>query len=192
MNHVLSTHLFVNHRLTVALAGPDPARRHSGRGDLLRPAAPGLPRQGPDRGTRPLVPRLRAEAALAARAHVHRRDLGPLRPARRHHHHRAGEGASASQMVDEIKRALEIAETIPFRYLIQHIGVGGRGVRRAQVRRRLHGARGAEPVRPAARRGDPAGEHSQRASPAPSGCCCSMELTHLGPELLLRRRPRAT
>src|SRR5271166_4400726 len=26
-------------------------------------------------------------------------------------------------MVDEIKRALEIAETIPFRYLIQHIGV---------------------------------------------------------------------
>jgi sugar phosphate isomerase/epimerase len=29
------------------------------------------------------------------------------------------------QMVDEIKRALEIAETIPFRYLIQHMGVGG-------------------------------------------------------------------
>src|SRR5215467_13946535 len=27
------------------------------------------------------------------------------------------------QMVDEIKRALEIAETIPCRYLIQHIGV---------------------------------------------------------------------
>src|SRR6185437_4677497 len=27
--------------------------------------------------------------------------------------------------VDEIKRALEIAESIPFRYLIQHIGVGG-------------------------------------------------------------------
>jgi sugar phosphate isomerase/epimerase len=28
-------------------------------------------------------------------------------------------------MVDEIKRAMEIADTIPFRYLIQHIGVGG-------------------------------------------------------------------
>jgi len=28
-------------------------------------------------------------------------------------------------MVDEIKRALEIAETVPFRYLIQHIGTGG-------------------------------------------------------------------
>lgn len=26
--------------------------------------------------------------------------------------------------VDEIKRALEIAETVPFRYLIQHVGVG--------------------------------------------------------------------
>src|SRR5687768_8218145 len=29
------------------------------------------------------------------------------------------------QMVDEIKRAIEIAETIPFKYLIQHLGVGG-------------------------------------------------------------------
>jgi sugar phosphate isomerase/epimerase len=29
------------------------------------------------------------------------------------------------QMVDEIKRALEIAEIIPFRYLIQHLGVSG-------------------------------------------------------------------
>jgi len=31
--------------------------------------------------------------------------------------------AKRLRMVDEIKRALEIAETIPFRYLIQHIGV---------------------------------------------------------------------
>ena len=28
-------------------------------------------------------------------------------------------------MVDEIKRALEIAEVVPFRYLVQHMGVGG-------------------------------------------------------------------
>ncbi len=28
-------------------------------------------------------------------------------------------------MVDEVKRALEIAETVPFRYLIQHLGVSG-------------------------------------------------------------------
>jgi sugar phosphate isomerase/epimerase len=27
--------------------------------------------------------------------------------------------------VDEIKRAIEIAETVPFRYLVQHLGVGG-------------------------------------------------------------------
>jgi sugar phosphate isomerase/epimerase len=27
--------------------------------------------------------------------------------------------------VDEIKRALEVAETVPFRFLIQHIGIGG-------------------------------------------------------------------
>mgnify|MGYP000639840707 CR=1 FL=1 len=30
-----------------------------------------------------------------------------------------------TQMLDEIKRALELAEIIPFRYLIQHIGAGG-------------------------------------------------------------------
>jgi sugar phosphate isomerase/epimerase len=29
------------------------------------------------------------------------------------------------QMVDEIKRALEISEVVPFRYLVQHVGVGG-------------------------------------------------------------------
>jgi sugar phosphate isomerase/epimerase len=29
------------------------------------------------------------------------------------------------EMVDEIKRAIDIAETVPFRYLIQHIGVAG-------------------------------------------------------------------
>ena len=29
------------------------------------------------------------------------------------------------QMVDQIKRAIEFAETVPFRYLIQHIGVAG-------------------------------------------------------------------
>ncbi len=28
-------------------------------------------------------------------------------------------------MVDEVKRVLEIAETVPYRYLIQHLGVGG-------------------------------------------------------------------
>jgi sugar phosphate isomerase/epimerase len=35
------------------------------------------------------------------------------------------EKAKRIQAVDEIKRALEVAEYIPFRYLVQHIGVGG-------------------------------------------------------------------
>jgi sugar phosphate isomerase/epimerase len=33
--------------------------------------------------------------------------------------------AKRNGMVDEIKRAIEIAEQIPFRYAIQHLGVGG-------------------------------------------------------------------
>jgi sugar phosphate isomerase/epimerase len=33
--------------------------------------------------------------------------------------------ADRIQWVGEIKRAIEIAETVPFRYLIQHLGVGG-------------------------------------------------------------------
>jgi sugar phosphate isomerase/epimerase len=32
--------------------------------------------------------------------------------------------AERIQCVDEIKRAIEIAETVPFRYLVQHLGVG--------------------------------------------------------------------
>lgn len=31
------------------------------------------------------------------------------------------------ESMDEIKRAIEIAEVLPFRYLVQHIGVGGEG-----------------------------------------------------------------
>ena len=44
-----------------------------------------------------------------------------------HSHINITERAKAERIksVDEIKRALEIAETIPFRYLIQHLGVGG-------------------------------------------------------------------
>ncbi|HEX8984105.1 MAG TPA: sugar phosphate isomerase/epimerase family protein [Bryobacteraceae bacterium] len=33
--------------------------------------------------------------------------------------------AKRIQMVDEIKRAIELSEQVPFRYLIQHLGVGG-------------------------------------------------------------------
>ena len=62
-------------------------------------------------------------------------------------------------MVDEIKRALEIAETIPFRYLIQHLGVAAEEFDERQGGCGVLIARRAERVRPAARRGDPAGEH---------------------------------
>ena len=93
-------------------ARQDSARGDSGRGDLLRAAAPGLPRSRPDHRTGPLVSRLGLEAAFPSRAHVHRRDLGPLGAARGDHITEPVKGKRL-EMVDEIKRALEIAETIP-------------------------------------------------------------------------------
>ena len=178
MQRALSTHLFVNHRLTVALLTGS-AGGHSGGGDLLRAAAPGLPQPGADRRTGPLVPRFRTEAAFAACADVHRRDLGPLGPARGGHHHRAGESPSGWRWWTRSSGAVEVAEVIPFRYLIQHIGVSARRVRRAQGGRGVLGAGGTELVRPPARRADPAGEHPQRAFERRSGWCSSWSMTHL-------------
>ena len=124
MNHALSTHVFVNHRLTTAT--------------LSRIEQAGMPeveifcaRQHLD---------YRNKAQVAELGHWFRdSDL------RLHSLHspmytddiwgRSGPHAVITitepvkskrlPMVDEIKRALEIAETVPFRYLIQHIGVGG-------------------------------------------------------------------
>lgn len=124
MNHVLSTHLFVNHRLTTAML----AKIHQA----------GIP----------------AVEIFCARQHLDYRDKPQITELghwfrdsdlRLHSLHspmyndefwgRSGPHSVISitetvkarrlEMVDEIKRALEIAETIPFRYLIQHIGVGG-------------------------------------------------------------------
>ncbi|HWB86144.1 MAG TPA: TIM barrel protein [Bryobacteraceae bacterium] len=124
MNHVLSTHLFVNHRLTVAL--------------LNRIQQSGIP----------------AVEIFCARQHLDYRDKAQIvelghwfRDAelKLHSLHspmytdeiwgRSGPHSIITiteqtkskrlQMVDEIKRALEIAEIIPFRYLIQHMGVSG-------------------------------------------------------------------
>jgi sugar phosphate isomerase/epimerase len=124
MNHVLSTHVFVNHRLTVAW--------------LNRIQQAGIP----------------AVEIFCARQHLDYRDKPQITELghwfrdselKLHSLHspmytdeiwgRSGPHAVVTitepvkaqrlQMVDEIKRALEIAETIPFRYLIQHIGVGG-------------------------------------------------------------------
>lgn len=124
MNHVLSTHLFANHRLTTVWL------------DKIWDA--GIP----------------AVEIFCARQHVDWTDASQIRQLaawfrdselKLHSLHspiytddvwgRSGPHAVISiteptkskrnVMVDEIKRALEIAENIPCRYLIQHLGVGG-------------------------------------------------------------------
>jgi sugar phosphate isomerase/epimerase len=124
MNHVLSTHLFVNHRLTSAL--------------LTRVQQLGIP----------------AVEIFCARQHLDYRDKAQITELghwfrdsdlKLHSLHspmyndefwgRSGPQAVITitepvkskrlPMVEEIKRALEIAEFIPFRYLVQHMGVSG-------------------------------------------------------------------
>jgi sugar phosphate isomerase/epimerase len=124
MRHVLSTHLFINHRLTVAQL------------DKIQHA--GIP----------------AVEIFCARQHLDYRDRAQIAELGHwfrdadltlHSMHapmyndefwgRSGPQSVISitepvkgkrlEMVDEIKRALEIAETIPFKYMVQHIGVSG-------------------------------------------------------------------
>src|SRR5271169_988587 len=124
MNHALSTHLFVNHRLTVAL--------------LSRIQQAGIP----------------AVEIFCARQHLDYRDKAQIAELghwfrdselKLHSLHspmytdeiwgRSGPHSVVTiteqvkgkrlLMVDEIKRAIEIAEVVPFRYLIQHMGVSG-------------------------------------------------------------------
>lgn len=124
MNHFLSTHLFVNHRLTVAL--------------LSRIQLAGIP----------------AVEIFCARQHLDYRDKAQIAELghwfrdselKLHSLHspmyndtiwgRSGPHAVVTitepiknkrlPMVEEIKRALEIAEVVPFQYLVQHIGVSG-------------------------------------------------------------------
>jgi len=124
MNHVLSTHLFVNHRLTSAL--------------LTRIQQAGIP----------------AVEVFCARQHLDYRDKAQIAELghwfrdsdlKLHSLHspmyndeiwgRSGPHAVISitepvkskrlEQVEEIKRAIEIAEVIPFQFLIQHMGVGG-------------------------------------------------------------------
>jgi sugar phosphate isomerase/epimerase len=124
MHHVLSTHLFINHRLTVAQL------------DKIQHA--GIP----------------AVEIFCARQHLDYRDRSQIAELghwfresdlKLHSIHapmyndefwgRSGPQSVITitepvkgkrlEMVDEIKRALEIAETIPFKYMVQHIGVSG-------------------------------------------------------------------
>src|SRR5207247_10598105 len=127
MNRVLSTHLFVNHRLTVAL--------------LNKILQAGIP----------------AVEIFCARQHLDYRDKAQINELGHwfrdsglalHSVHapmyndeiwgRSGPHAVITitepvkgrrlEMVDEIKRAIEIAEVVPFGYHIQHIGVSGEGL----------------------------------------------------------------
>ncbi len=124
MNHALSTHLFVNHRLTSAI--------------LSRIQQAGIPeveifcaRQHLD---------YRNKAQVAELGHWFRDSELKLYSLHAPMYTdeiwgRSGPHAVITitepvksqrlQQVDEIKRALEIAEAIPFRYLIQHLGVSG-------------------------------------------------------------------
>ena len=122
MDHVLSTHLFVNHRLTSALLG---------RIQQLGIAAVEIfcARQHLD---------YRDKAQVTELGHWFRDSELKLHSLHAPMYNdeiwgRSGPHAVVSitetvkaqrmQSVDEIKRALELAEVIPFKYLVQHMGV---------------------------------------------------------------------
>jgi sugar phosphate isomerase/epimerase len=124
MTHALSTHLFANHRLTTAT--------------LERIQNAGIPlveifcaRQHLDYRNRAQVAELGhwfrdSELKLhSLHAPMYTDDVwGRSGP---HAVINITEPVKAKRVaiVDEIKRAIELAEYVPFRYLIQHIGVGG-------------------------------------------------------------------
>jgi sugar phosphate isomerase/epimerase len=124
MDHALSTHLFVNHRLTVAM--------------LERIWRAGIPaveifcaRQHLDYHDRAQVKELGhwfrdSELKLhSLHAPMYNDDIwGRSGP---HSVITITEPVKSKRldMISEIKRAIEVAEYVPFRYLIQHLGVGG-------------------------------------------------------------------
>jgi len=124
MNHVLSTHLFVNHRLTVAwlnrvMQAGIPAveifcaRQHMDYRNKAQIAELGHWFRDADLKLHSLhSPMYNDEFWGRSGPHSVVTITEPIK----------GERLKA---VDEIKRALEVAETIPFRYLIQHMGVSG-------------------------------------------------------------------
>jgi sugar phosphate isomerase/epimerase len=123
MDHILSTHLFVNHRLTTALlsrihqAGIPGveifcARQHLDYRDKAQITELGHWFRDSELKLHSLhSPMYNDEIWGRSGPHAVITITEPVKAQRLH-------------MVDEIKRAIEIAEVIPFRYLIQHIGVG--------------------------------------------------------------------
>ena len=124
MNHVLSTHLFVNHRLTSSLLGKIQnlgipaveifcARQHLDYRDKAQIGELGHWFRDSELKLHSLhSPMYNDEIWGRSGPHAVVTITEPVKSQRLH-------------MVDEIKRALEISETIPFKYLIQHMGVGG-------------------------------------------------------------------
>lgn len=124
MNHAISTHLFVNHRLSLAL--------------LDRIMHAGIPaveifcaRQHLDYRNKEQITELghwfrESELKLhALHAPMYKDDIwGRSGPQSIINITEPVKGRRI-EMVDEIRRALEVAESVPFRYLIQHIGVAG-------------------------------------------------------------------
>jgi len=122
MNHAISTHLFSNHRLTTALLE---RIQHTGAPAVEIFCA----RQHLDYNNHDQVMELRhwfddSELKLfSVHAPMYTDDVwgrsGPhsvitiTEPVK----------SKRIQMVDEIKRAIELAESVPFRYLVQHVGV---------------------------------------------------------------------
>jgi len=124
MDHVLSTHLFVNHRLTTAMLNKIQqagiaaveifcARQHldyinksqvAELGHWFRDSEMKLHSIHAPMYTDEIWGRSGPQSVITITEPVKAQRL---------------------KMVDQIKRALEVAEVVPFQYLIQHIGVGG-------------------------------------------------------------------
>lgn len=124
MQHVLSTHLFVEHRLTVALlnrimqAGIPAveifcAPQHLDCHDKNQIAELGHWFRDADLQVHSVhAPMFTDEIWGRSGPHSIITITEPVKQQR-------------IKMVDEIKRALEIAEIVPFRYLVQHVGTAG-------------------------------------------------------------------
>ena len=124
MRHVLSTHLFVNHRLTVALLD---RISKAGIGEIEVFCA----RQHLDYHNRAQTEELAhwfRDAELKLHS-IHAPMYNDTIWGRSGPHAVVSitetEKVRRIAATDEIKRAIEVAELVPFRYLIQHLGSGG-------------------------------------------------------------------
>ena len=122
MLRAVSTYLYVKERLHPGILDGLFARRRAGDRDFCRAAAHRLcePQGARERDCR-VVPRQRhalnsVHAPLYADYEWGRAGSPPVNMA-------STDRARRIEAMDEIKRAIEIAEQIPFRFLIQHMGM---------------------------------------------------------------------